>query len=55
MKNEEGRRLSGGAASAEKIKNYELRITNCRGACFPLTLLPLTLSPATEAHRRSTE
>ena len=55
MKNEKGknRRLPGGATPG-RITNYELRIA--RGvACFPLTLIPLTLSPATEVHRRSSE
>ncbi len=40
------------------IKNYELRITNCRrwhASPYPFTLTPLTLSSATEPHRRSTE
>jgi len=34
----------------EKIKNYELRIIR-RLACIPLTLTPLTLSPAIDLHR----
>ena len=52
MKKERGERppVAEWLRAIEKIKNYELRIIR-RLACIPLTLTPLTLSPAIDLHR----